>query len=292
MRTVFLILLLLGLGLPAGAAHIDTLTVPTKAMPHKRLKTCVAVPQGYVKGKGRYPVLYLLHGSGGNHTSWLKLLKDSTLIQRLADQYRMLIVMPSGGNLSYYFDSPVQDTSQYETYITRDVVRTVEAHYRTQPGKRAVVGFSMGGHGALFLASRHPGLFQVAGSMSGAVDLNTRHWARSDTFRAKRDSSFAATLGVKTDTAAPWPLYSVVSRVDSLKALNIPIMIDCGTEDFLIGPNRDLHRRLTALKVPHTYLEREGKHDWAYWTAALPWQVYFVSRVWELEQRKSLKVKP
>lgn len=288
---VWLVLLLVWGGIAgyASAARIDTMAVPTKAMPHKKLKTCVAVPKGYAQGKKRYPVLYLLHGAGGNYRSWLTKLTDTGLVARLADQYQMLIVMPSGGNLSYYFDSPVQDTSQYETYITRDVVQAVEARYRTQPGKRAVVGFSMGGHGALYLASRHPGLYQAAGSMSGAVDLNARHWARSDTFRAKRDSSFTAVLGPKQDTAAGWPGYSVVTRVDSLKALNIPMMIDCGTEDFLIGANRELHRRLTALKVPHTYLERPGKHDWAYWTEALPWQVYFVGRVWEGKKPVSTK---
>jgi enterochelin esterase-like enzyme len=56
-------------------------------------------------------------------------------------------------------------------------------------------------------------------------------------------------------------------------------MIDCGTEDFLLLPNRKLHDKLTAAKVPHGYLEYPGKHDWDYWTKALSAQVAFAAGV-------------
>jgi S-formylglutathione hydrolase FrmB len=135
----------------------------------------------------------------------------------------------------------------------------------------------MGGHGALYLASRHPQVYCAAGSMSGAVDLNVWHWKRDNRFRRIRDSVFTVLMGPKStaDTAVPFPAYTVLERVAQIKKAKLALMLDCGTEDFLIQPNRNLHARLLAASVPHTYLEYAGKHDWEYWTKALSAQVAF-----------------
>ena len=58
-------------------------------------------------------------------------------------------------------------------------------------------------------------------------------------------------------------------------------MIDCGTEDVLIGVNRDLHQRLLEFKIPHTYIERPGAHTWLYWEEAIHYQLQFFDRVFK-----------
>ena len=91
----------------------------------------------------------------------------------MADTYGVIIVMPDGGFDSWYYDSPVEPTYRYETFVARELVEYIDSHYRTkaEPSARAIAGLSMGGHGALYLAIRHQNVFGAAGSLSGGVDI-------------------------------------------------------------------------------------------------------------------------
>lgn len=95
----------------------------------------------------------------------------------------MIIVCPDGRN-SWYWDSPVDPSMQMESFFTDCLIPTVDSLYRTMParGGRAITGLSMGGHGALWLAWRHPDLFGAAGSMSGGVDIRPfpANWNMAD----------------------------------------------------------------------------------------------------------------
>lgn len=94
------------LSIAAFSAKIDSLDVPSAVM-KKNMRAAIVVPESYSKGKANYPVLYLLHGGFGHFNDWPTKLPDKTLLQRLADQYNLLIVMPEGEIFSYYLDSPV-----------------------------------------------------------------------------------------------------------------------------------------------------------------------------------------
>ena len=69
--------------------------------------------------------------------------------------------------------------------------------------------------------------------------------------------------------------------VDKIKTNELALIIDCGVDDFLIEPNRELHRRLVYNKVAHEYTERPGEHTWTYWENSLPYHVLFFSRILE-----------
>ena len=69
---------------------------------------------------------------------------------------------------------------------------------------------------------------------------------------------------------------------DQIKASNLKLILDCGVDDFLIEPNRELHRRLVYQKVSHDYTERPGGHTWEYWENALPYQLIFMHKVLQL----------
>src|SRR5678815_745252 len=96
----------------------------------------------------------------------------------LADQYNIIIVTPEGGRTSYYFDSSLDKESQFETFISKEVVEKIDSTYRTVKDRngRIIAGLSMGGHGAMFIAARHPDLYCAAGSMSGVMNINTATW--------------------------------------------------------------------------------------------------------------------
>lgn len=270
------------LTLPAQAicAKVDTLDVPSAAM-SRTLRTAVVLPQRYKKIKQPLPVLYLLHGGSGSFRDWLTKTPDKTLLQRLADQYNLIIVTPDGDPTSYYFDSPLVKTSQFETFISKELIDKIDNTYRTIRDKkgRIIAGLSMGGHGAMFISSRHPELYAAAGSMSGVMNINTATWKVPADFAKSRTDNFAKLLGPPRDGDAPYPGYTMVTLVDKLKANNIPLIFDIGVDDFLIETNRDLHRRLMENKTPHDYTERPGAHTWEYWGNALPYQLLFFSKI-------------
>ncbi|NID08999.1 alpha/beta hydrolase [Fibrivirga algicola] len=262
------------------AASIDTLDVPSAAM-KRMLRAAVALPESYKKTKSNLPVLYLLHGGGGQFSDWLKQTPDKQLVQKLADQYNLIIVMTEGDRLSGYLDSPVQKDNLFETYLTKEVVDKIDNTYRTIHDRkgRVITGLSMGGHGSLYLAARHPDLYCAAGSMSGALDLNATNWRITPEFAKQIEPGFTRILGPANSTPDYYAANSVVNMVPQLKASNLKLIIDCGVDDFLIEPNRELHRRLVYSKVDHDYTERPGAHTWDYWQNSLPYHVQFFHNV-------------
>lgn len=239
--------------------------VPT-AMRPEPVPATVVLPSAHDSEPGRaFPTLYLLHGAGADHTSWT----DMTDVEELAEAYELIVVCPDGGKTSWYFDSPLDPTHQYETFTARELVEWVDATYRTLPSaeRRAIAGYSMGGHGALFLAMRHPGVFGTAVSMSGGVDIRP--------FADQWD--IAARIGAYERFPERWDALTVIEQVPRLRDGEIAIALDCGTDDFFLGVNRALHARLLEAGITHAYAERPGGHDWPYWRRAIRRQMAFVS---------------
>jgi S-formylglutathione hydrolase FrmB len=248
----------------------------------KNIRAAVVVPDNYKKAKKtNFPVLYLLHGGSGSYRDWLTKTPDKQLLQRLADQYNIIIVTPDGGTTSYYFDSPLDKTSQYETFISGELTEKIDGAYRTIKDRtgRVIAGLSMGGHGAMYIASRHPDLYCAAGSMSGVMNINTATWKVPADFAQLRKQNFARLLGVPKDTLNPYTSYTAVGRINEIKASGLKLILDCGVDDFLIDTNRDMHQRLVTSNTPHDYIERPGGHTWEYWENALPYQVLFFYKV-------------
>lgn len=268
------------LSLPTLAAKVDTLDVPSASM-NRTLRAAVVLPERYKKAKQPFPVLYLLHGGTGSFRDWLTKTPDKTLLHRLADLYNLIIVTPDGDPTSYYFDSPLIRSSQFETFISKELIDKIDNTYRTVRDRkgRVIDGLSMGGHGAMFISSRHPELYAAAGSMSGVMNINTATWKVEADFARSRSENFAKLLGPPKEGEAPYPGYTMVTLADQLKTNNLPLIFDIGVDDFLIETNRDLHRQLLENKTPHDYTERPGAHTWEYWQGALPYQLLFFSKI-------------
>lgn len=259
------------------AAKVDTLQIASTAM-GKTYKAAVVLPNTYAKSKTAFPVMYLLHGAYGHFSDWLKNTPNKKLVQSLSDQYNLIIVMPEGETFSFYLDSPVNKESQFETFITQEVIQKIDQTYKTISNRtgRVITGLSMGGHGALYLSTRHPDLFCAAGSMSGAVDMGAM---------LNRDSSaqvvklMQPVFGDKSGSTGMYEQHAVLGMLDKIKANKLPLIIDCGVDDFLIEPNRELHRRMVYNKIEHDYTERPGAHTWEYWENSLPYHVLFFSKI-------------
>jgi S-formylglutathione hydrolase FrmB len=248
----------------ASAFETMTVSIPSTAM-HKSFDATIVLPDEYTHGRpdARYPVVYLLHGSGGDNTDWT----SNTHIGRLADRYHLIFVMPDGGRESWYIDSPIDPQSRYETYVGEEVVAYVDAHWRTIATKagRAITGLSMGGFGALSIALDRPGAFGAAGSISGAVDPRS----------VMNEPGIDDVFGDPTVHAAFWDSKAIVASAPRFRHANIDLTIECGVNDTFVDANRTLHERLVELGVPHDYAERPGGHTWAYWKNAIRYQMLF-----------------
>jgi S-formylglutathione hydrolase FrmB len=282
LRPLLCIHIILFFSATSFAATVDTITVPSRVM-NKNYKAVIVLPASYVTNTKAYPVLYLLHGGYGHFDDWIKKTPDKTLIQRLADQYDIIVVMPEGEVFSYYLNSPVNKESQFETYITREVIEKIDNSYRTIKDKkgRSITGLSMGGYGSLYLSARHPDLFCAAGSMSGALNPDMQAWKLTPDMAKNIRKEFEKILGPIETSQQAYAEASVINMADKIKAGNIKLIFDDGTDDFLIEVNRELHRRLVYNGTPHDYSERPGSHTWEYWQNSLPYHFLFFSKVFE-----------
>ncbi|MEZ2445157.1 alpha/beta hydrolase [Chitinophaga sp. RCC_12] len=263
MKGIARFLLLICLAQTARAADVDTVSIHSGKM-QRAYKCVVITPNTYKNGTQRYPVVYLLHGAGGNFANWVT---NVPIIKELADTYQCMIVCPDGAVTSWYFDSPIDSSMRFETYVSKEIPQYIDQHYQTlpEPAHRAIAGLSMGGHGAMFLAIRHQDVFGAAGSMSGGVDFRPfpKNW------------DLKKRLGEPGTDGANWYDYTVLKQVDSLKSGALSIIIDCGVKDFFIDVNRDLHKKLLLAGIAHDYTERPGEHNWKYWANAVKYQLLF-----------------
>jgi len=257
----------------AGVARseIQSVKVPSTIM-QREIPATITLPMGYQDSDPPRPVVYLLHGAGDNERGWA----ERTPVQEMANVYNVIIVTPAAG-LSWYFDSPEDKNSQFETFVASELVKYVDAHYRTisRRSGRALAGNSMGGHGAMFLAIRHKDVFSAAAPISGCMDIRG-----SD----PQIGAFSERWGIKQDLGAieahpdRWNELTVMNQVDSLKNGELAISIDCGTGDIFIDVNRKFDAKLTAKGIKHAYAEHPGVHDWDYWKLALPRQMAFLGK--------------
>jgi S-formylglutathione hydrolase FrmB len=265
MFTAFIILI----GMQAFAGTVDTIEMKSAYL-KKAIKFVVIQPSiqnnqsNQLNSQERYPVVYLLNGYDGNYAQWTK---TAPQLAKTADDLKMIFVYPDGGKSSWYFDSPIDSSMQYESYIIKELVPYVDANFPTKanPKSRAITGLSMGGHGGLYLAIRHSDIFGAAGSTSGGFDFRPfpKSW------------NLQNILGEYETNQARWNDYTVMRQVELLTNKQLAIIFDCGVDDIFIKVNRALHEKLLQLKIDHDYIERSGGHNHAYWRSSIDFQMLY-----------------
>ncbi|MCC7194324.1 MAG: esterase family protein [Gemmatimonadaceae bacterium] len=288
--------------------RVVTDTLWSQALAARKTLVVYLPPSYSTDARRRYPVAYYLHGATGSETDWtgrgnLAQVMDSLVARGMPE---MIVAMPDGDAYSYYttynilLDAagcrrlmlPPGGNAEhdcvawphYDDYIAYDVVRHVDARYRTEPerSRRGIAGLSMGGYGAVTLALRYPRIFAAAASHSGVlwplelapgsaggqqlsrVSTDSAAFAR---YRGANATRYAAVFGADS---ASWRARdpatmarSLVSRGDALPAL----YADCATEDLFLPENRAFRDAMAAAGVPLEYREWPGGHTWEYWRA-------------------------
>lgn len=216
-------------------------------------------------GKGPFATFYLLHGLSDDSSTWTR----NTRLEHYVRNLSLVVVMPDGYRGFYTTNAEGAD---YARHIGEEVPAFVERHFnvkKTRAG-RAIGGLSMGGYGALRLGLGYADRFCSVNSHSGAVGWGSAEGAAELREAAKRRGwtpEFTEEMRRVFGTApldTPHDIRWLAKR--AFKAGNLPkLLLDCGTEDFLLQDNRDLIRDFQAAKIPHAYREFPGAHDWDYW---------------------------
>ena len=220
----------------------------------------VYTPAGYETSGKEYPVLYLLHGIGGDENAWSELGRAAQIMDNLIAQGKaepMLVVMTNGnisqeacpGETSEGFRVPTMMLPKtmegsFETAFP-DVVEFIEKTYRVKKDKahRAIAGLSMGGCHSLFISINYPDLFDYVGLFSAAVDRQQNNQEGYPNIYADRNQ-----------------------KIDRLFSKHPKLFwIGIGKTDFLIQSNNDLRAYLDSKNHKYTYLETEGGHIWRNW---------------------------
>lgn len=248
----------------AKAARIDTLSVKSSKM-GKSIEVLVFVPEPCTEGK-EYPVIYLLNGYSGNAHSWPNIKPE---LPEMVDRDGIIAVCPDGQD-SWYWDSPTQSGSQFETFVSSELTSYIDSHYPTVSDRtgRAITGFSMGGHGGMWLSIRHKDIFGAGGSMSGGVDIRPF----PDNWDMKKQ------LGEEAANQGRWDAHTAINQLDRLKDGDLAMIIDCGTEDFFYDVNLKFHQALAERGIHHDFISRPGVHNEAYWNNSMDYQWLFFKK--------------
>lgn len=122
---LLLLLFLYTSSVPLFAAKVDTVQTFSKVM-NKEIPAVIITPDAYNK-ETNFPVVYLLHGYSADYGGYV----DFSDVTGMADQYNFIVVCPDGNYSSWYYDSPMDSTSRYETYVAQELVEWVDNHYKT-----------------------------------------------------------------------------------------------------------------------------------------------------------------
>lgn len=221
----------------------------------------IYTPAGYENSKTEYPVLYLLHGMGGDEEAWINLGRTSQILDNLISGGKakpMLVVMPNGNvvqeaapgesGLGLYkptMQLPNTMDGKYEESF-QDIIKFVESNYRVIPKKsgRAIAGLSMGGFHSLHISRYYPDTFDYIGLFSAAILPDTK-------ITSKVYDNLDASL--KQQMTNGYKLY----------------WIGIGKTDFLFKYNEEFRKKLDSMKMPYEYRESEGGHTWTNWRVYL-----------------------
>ena len=203
------------------------------------------------------PLIYLLHGWSGNYHQW----DDIIDCQKYADKYNTIIVCPDGIYDSWYINSPAPNENDYATFFSWELTNTISQNFNVNGDSIFITGFSMGGHGALYLFELFTEYFQGAGSLSGLMDL--RDW--SEYYGLGRILG----LSKSDDKETILSYYSVLDNADKLVNSGKKIIVSCGTEDFFYETNVKFVDFCEENQVDVEFISTKGDHNVAYWRSAV-----------------------
>jgi len=214
----------------------------------------------------KLPVVYLLHGNGGNFLNWSN-YADVSRYAATSESGGLILAMPQG-DASYFVNAALKPEDRYSDYLVNDLIGDVEARFPAATGRanRAVVGVSMGGYAAVELALTRPDLFGFAGAISPAIDVPSRRFSWKRWGQWQRFRTIFGEWGSETRRAED--PFVLVGSADPAKTPYF--YVTAGEQEALLEPNKRFVARLKARGLAYEFHTKPGGHDWAEWDAQIP----------------------
>jgi enterochelin esterase-like enzyme len=236
------------------------------------MKFFILLPDNYYLNNQKFPVIYLLHGMGGDGESWIKRCAIKNQIDSLTEKHlisEFIYVMPDAQN-SYYMNN-YDNSFCYEDYFIKELTIYIDSVYHTLPGNEnhTLMGLSMGGFGAALLGTKYPDKFGSIVIMSGALrDSSILVNMSGEEYDHYYGKVIGPDLTGKSRITEHWKLNSPYYLIDSISA--VPLRkthwyIECGMSDARLPANDAFHKLLMKYNIPHQYYIRPGNHNWEFW---------------------------
>jgi S-formylglutathione hydrolase FrmB len=221
----------------------------------------VFLPEKVEPGR-KLPVVYLLHGMGGEYRDW----SNYSYVAQYAAQGLILVMLE--GHTSYFMNAAAKPKDRYEDFLVHDLTREVEAHFpaSSDGAHRAIVGVSMGGFAAIKIAFSHPKEFAFAGAISPAIDVTERR------FSWKRLRQWAGFRMIFGPVGSPERQASDPFRLAlSADPHAMPYLyLTAGEREPLKPPITRFAARLKQQKIAYEFHTHPGGHDWPEWNTQIP----------------------
>lgn len=215
--------------------------------------------------------IFLLHGYTGDGESWVP--------EWLAEKYNIAVVCPSGEN-GFWLDG-MATGHKFQTFLGEELVKYVRKTFGLAmvPELTYTMGLSMGGFGALHTALAYPETFGKCFAMSSALIVHgIAHMKEGESNPVANYAYYHECFGdLETVLESDNNPETLVKKLKAAGAKLPEIYMACGTEDFLIEPNREFHRFLEEQGVEHVYCESKGIHDMIFWSEYVQ---KFIEMVW------------
>ncbi|QDU01804.1 Putative esterase [Gimesia chilikensis] len=232
----------------------------------QRKRAVVVLPENWrsIKPAARR-TLVILHGRGRHERS----LVDDKLIRQQLLESGLFVILPDGDD-GWYLNSPVRKQDVYETYLEEVLTKMANAYDLPEKGQQwAIAGWSMGGYGCVRFAERHPGRFAAVSSMIGLLDFPRNGLPAGQSYKVPVEQFGADEVKSKKFN----PLY----QAEKLKGMSV--LIITADQAFDRTMNEHFRDRLTALELPHQYVELKGGHTFPVVRAAIPLVLTHTQRV-------------
>lgn len=285
----FCVLLMCNLIAGPGMRIMESMVMHSRIL-NQDVHFSVCLPENYYTSKKSFPVVYLLHGLGDNETSWLEYGQISQYADKsVADDETkpMIFVMPEA--FRTYYVNDYKSSFLYQDMFVKELVPHIDSLFRTLADRqhRALMGYSMGGFGALVLHLKFPGIFGATVPLSISIRTDEQYMTEDASGWNDQWGRLFGEPGFKgkdriTDYYKQNSPFYILSQMpaDAIKKLNI--YIDNGDkEQTLCRSNEELHILMRNLNIPHEFRVRDGGHSFQYWCSALPDALRFLSDAFE-----------
>lgn len=268
------------MALAQGGRVYETRTVKSNILKADRHYS-IYLPPGYEETDQSYPVLYLLHGSGDDHTGWVQFGQTKHIADQAIAEGKcgpMIIVMPDANTERRGYFNDIKGDFNYEDFFFQELIPHIEQTYRVRSERRyrAISGLSMGGGGTIFYALHRPEMFAAACPLSAS----TGSW-NIEQVKQRMGNQPGVTEEKLQQYFQRHSIEGMLSNAseDALKQMkSIRWYISCGDDDFLYEGNAMMHIAFKKKEVPHEYRVKDGAHTWTYWRMELPLVLEFIAK--------------